>query len=115
MEDKEMIMATLHNYVDGWFEGDSKRMELALHKNLAKRHFYDNKVEELDYGTMIEFTKKGYGKENKPAEGTIKIEILSIDGHLASAKLETIFIDFVHLVKVDKQWKILNVLWDYIN
>jgi hypothetical protein len=41
------------------------------------------------------------------------VEILDIDGNLASVKLHsTTLVDYMHLARWDGQWRIINVLWD---
>ena len=37
----EQIVATVHDYYEGWFEGDAERMRRALHPDLVKRGIAD--------------------------------------------------------------------------
>ena len=36
-DDAALIVATAHDYFDGWFDGDVTRMRRALHRDLVKR------------------------------------------------------------------------------
>ena len=113
MNNHEAIERALLNYVEGWFEGNAVRMEEALHAKLAKRHYDNGTVNELDCDTMIDYTKNQYGKDEKFDSSKVEIKILDVYKNIATAIIITKYVDYVHLVKKDGKWKILNVLWDH--
>ena len=42
-------------------------------------------------------------------------EILDIYRNIATARSQTKgFVDYIHLVKIGEEWKIINVLWDKV-
>jgi hypothetical protein len=60
---------------------------------------------------LIEATR---GSAPRPAAGerNIVIEVLDISGDIASARIFSVqFNDYVHLMKRDGRWTLLNVLW----
>jgi hypothetical protein len=116
-EDSIQIMQTGLNYMEGWYTADTFRMNKALHPELIKRRVLaeqGNKINQLDKATMMEKTKTH--KVVPVNEQGVKITILDIFGTIASIKAESNgFYDYLHLVKIDGQWFILNALWDKKN
>jgi len=115
--DAAAIEAAVRNYIEGWFSSDAGRMEMALHPNLQKatvRTLQDGKTQYLDLveaQTMVHYTGQNQdwvkGKQlEKP------VEILYQDEHFAVVKaISTDFYDICGLVKLNGEWKILQVLW----
>ena len=117
--DSLKIIETSLNYIEGWYAGDTIRMDKALHSDLVKRRaslfpFTGNSfVESLSKSAMMEYTKAGFG--TKTPKETIKNEVVVLDifGNIANVKIiSTEFIDYLQLVKWNGEWKIINVLWD---
>ncbi|MDC6366691.1 nuclear transport factor 2 family protein [Flagellimonas amphidinii] len=60
-------------------------------------------------------SKKALSKQNQINE----VEILDVFRNTASVKLTTGYpermkwIEYIHLVKVEGEWKIANIVWDY--
>jgi len=108
--------AALH-YLEGWYEGNASRMETALHPELVKRSIDQlptgrSVVRSLTALTMVEFTRAGGGKNTPKEKQKNEVTVLAVDGDIATAKtISADYIDYLHLVKVDGQWKIINVLW----
>jgi hypothetical protein len=115
MTDRELIMNTVLNYVEGWYEADAKRMDQALHPKLSKRHItLEGDVWEAPKDWMIDATGKGNGKIDNPSIGRKQITILDMTKTMASVKLVSeVFDDYLHLAKVGDTWVIINALWDY--
>lgn len=117
-DDKSLIRATALNYLEGWFEGNVKRMDKALHEKLIKRIFKknsetgDKQFSEVNKAIMLEYTKKGSGKKHQREKLGIEVEILDIFSNIATVKTKCFqFIDYLHLVKTKGEWKIVSVLW----
>ena len=112
------IKMTCLNYLEGWYSGNADRMEKALHANLIKRRKITLKktgrdlINQATANDMIEYTEAKMGlKEN--ATQNIEIIILDIYNEIATVKTVTSdFIDYIHLVKFNSEWTIINVLWD---
>lgn len=115
----EAIKQTALDYIEGWYEGNAERMERALHPNLAKRAVYKNKktgedaVYNLTKEMMVNFTKRGGGKETPKDQRGIKVTILDTLENTASVRIDSVkFIDYLHIVKWQGKWVILNVVWE---
>lgn len=116
--DSAAIRRAALDYIEGWYTGNSERMQRALHPDLAKRAVDTDKqgrnrlivmsADELTRATRLEM-----GTDVPPERRWSRVEILDIDGDLASVKLHsTKLIDYMHLARWDGEWKIVNVLWD---
>jgi len=113
-KDDEEIIKTALDYIEGWYEGDAKRMERALHTDMIKRRFESNGImKELDTDRMIASTKGGVGKDVPKDIYEIEVEILEKNNNIASVVTRSEYIDYLHLAKIDNKWLIINVLWDF--
>lgn len=122
-EDKSLIEKATLGYIENFFENDFEKMSIYLHPELAKRgvskkrgieeyYFEDLSMEELK--NMLE-SKKILSKKDQ----INKVEILDVFRNTASVKLTTGYpermkwIEYVHLVKLEGEWKVANIVWDY--
>jgi hypothetical protein len=115
MNDRDEIERTVLNYVEGWYASDAERMGKALHQNLAKRRVTpEGEVWDVTRDWMIEATESGQGKIENPEDGMKNVHVLDMTETIASVKLVSEqFDDYLHLAKVQGEWKIVNALWDY--
>jgi ketosteroid isomerase-like protein len=108
--DAEAVTNTVLDYFEGWFDGDTARMERALHPELAKRRA----GEELGITTkprMVELTGQGAGAEDR-ADGRVEIEVHDVYKNAATATVHTAtYHEYVHLVRTGEGWRIANALW----
>lgn len=118
--DSASIRATVLDYVDGWYTGDAARMERAVHPDLAKRIWSPDpergrsRLENQTAMTLVQGTRRGWGRETPDSLRRREIEILEIFGNAASTRARmTDWIDLMHLARVNGEWKIVNVLWEY--
>ena len=116
--DKAAIRQTALDYLEGWYEGNGERMEGALHPELAKRIMRtgpqgQSRLDQMGAMTLVQFTKRGGGK-NTPKEKQQKdITILDIFENAACVKaVATDWVDYLHLAKANGKWVIVNVLWE---
>ena len=99
-------------------------MRHALHPKLAKRYVWNNpktgrsKIFEYSASCLIRDTQGGFGDRKAHVKKTpldqCQRDILMIDRYndMGIAKTEAIWgIDYIHLVKFNGEWKIINVLW----
>lgn len=108
----EAITDTVHDYFEGWFDGDEERMDRALHPNLVKRQAGD----ELGITTkerMLELTRAGEGKEAVLGlDRRIDVTVADVHGEIATAVVRSaVYHEYVHLVRTPDGWKIANALW----
>jgi len=117
--DSAAIRAAALDYVEGWYAGDGARMERALHGELAKRNVYADaqsgrsRLIQMSALTLVDQTRSGGGSDIAAAERRRDVAILDIYGNAASvrARMAT-WIDYMHLVKWNGRWVIVNVLWE---
>lgn len=118
-DDEKSIKATALNYIEGWYSADTSRMVKALSPELKKSGFLVNDetnqvvIREASYSQMIKWTgaRSNVLKENP--ELKIEVKILEIGKNIATVKTVTPdFIDYIHLGKLNGEWKIYNVVWE---
>jgi hypothetical protein len=116
--DAAAIKQTALDYIEGWYEGNSERMERALHPELAKRIARTNqegfsRLDQMSAMSLVQGTKRGGGK-NTPKERQQKdVTILDVFENAASVKVvASEWIDYLHMAKFNGRWLIVNVLWE---
>ncbi|HEV2835727.1 MAG TPA: nuclear transport factor 2 family protein [Pyrinomonadaceae bacterium] len=116
--DKEAIKQTALDYVEGWYEGNSERMERALHPDLAKRVVMrDDKgrtrLDQMSAMGLVMAVKRGGGKDTPKEKQQKDVTILDVFENAASVKaVMSGWIDYMHMAKVNGRWVIVNVLWE---
>ncbi|KUY19614.1 hypothetical protein BAZ12_05065 [Elizabethkingia miricola] len=112
--------ATL-DYIESQHSPNPVRMERALHPRMVKRTFWKDKATGKDYvretntESMV-LLAESYNKNGDkfPASPRKDIKLLDVSDRTASVKLfADEWIDYMHLVKLNGTWKIINVLWQY--
>ena len=117
-KEKTAIKQAALDYMEGWYEGNVERMTKALHPELVKRAPLPLPTGRLNLqfasaSNMVEYTRAGFGKAKAQNKGNVEITIFNVSRNIASAMaISGEYIDYIHLVKIDKEWKILNVLWE---
>ncbi|MBK8805281.1 MAG: nuclear transport factor 2 family protein [Bacteroidales bacterium] len=103
------------NYVAGWYSGNKEQMILALHPQLEKRQVVsDVSVSSVSYSWMLNAQDNCWGCLSDVKKGKKEITILDESENIATARLfSNSFYDYLHLVKFDGYWKVLNAVWDY--
>jgi hypothetical protein len=125
--ERQAIVATVHDYFEGWFEGDAVRMDRALHPGLAKRAPMaalqavglgsDRDPDALDEDTrdsMVEATARGVGttRATTPEERVIEVDVVDVEGWIATVVVRSpIYHEYLHLVRTSQGWRITNALW----
>jgi len=123
--DSLQIRETVLNYLEGMETNNPQRIEKAMHPDLAKRTIAKNK-EGIEYPlNMTAASLIGYSKDfdfglfykgDIDPEVPLKSEvtIYEISNGIATVKAETNkfeFVDYIHLGKLNGEWKIINILW----
>ena len=115
--DEDAVRATASDYIEGWFDGDSERMERALHPELAKRcrgieGDDPDALETLSATEMIDATADGEGQREDAADRQIEIKIEYLSGNIASVTLlDHRYVDLLQLIRMPEGWKIVNAVW----
>lgn len=107
------------DYIEGWYAGDAARMERAVHPDLAKRLVYFDArsgrsgLDHQSAMTLVQNTRAGAGRDTPPARQLKEVTILDRFGNAASVKIvASDWIDYLHLIRWNGEWKIVNVLWE---
>jgi len=118
-EDLEKIRRAALDYAESWYAGDRDQIERALHPDLCKRIVRRDesrdrsRVDHMSAMTLAQGVAKGWGKRTPPEERQKDVKILDVYRSAATVRLEMRgWVDFMHIGKVDGEWKIINVLWD---
>jgi hypothetical protein len=117
--DRAAIRATALDYIEGWYTHDAARMERALHPQLVKRRLISDAagnaaIDEMTGLRLVQATRAPAGW-TAPKLGNQRrdVAILDVFGNTASVKIDADnWVDYLHLVRTDGSWKILNVLWE---
>lgn len=117
-EDSLGIRQAALDYIEGWYAGNADRMARALHPELVKRIRLADTSGNVWIGGMgatdlIRRTRIEGGTRTPAAERRTDVSILDIFQNAASARIDAGgWIDYLHLVRWQDRWVILNVLWE---
>ena len=117
---KEIERACL-DYIEGFYEGDTTKLERSLKPTLYKFGYWKNKTtgsyepdgqmtfrQAIDYAKRVA-EKKNFAKEDSPK----KVEILDVGNSIAAAKVTAWWgIDYILLSRQNDRWMIDQVLWE---
>jgi len=117
--DREAIIQVAHDYIDGFYEGDAQRMRRALHPDLAKRDIVGDRVaghlrvRNMTAQQLIDVAASSSGKQTAQRDAhECDVTILDIFHDVATVKVVAVdWVDYLHLARVDGEWKIINALW----
>ncbi|MCZ4244003.1 nuclear transport factor 2 family protein [Pedobacter punctiformis] len=120
-QDSLDIKQAVLDYIESQHTPNPSQMERALHPRLVKRTFWKDKETNKDYvretsaESMVILAESYNKKKDKfPAVPKKEVKFLDISDRTASVKLlADEWIDYMHLVKLNNSWKIINVLWQY--
>jgi len=118
---KEGVEKACMNYIEGFYEGDTTKLEASLQPTLNKFGFWKNKetkeynqVPHMSFEQALAYAKnvlekKEFPKPNAPKE----VEVLHIANTIAAAKITAWWgIDYILLSKRGEKWMIEQVLWE---
>ena len=108
-------------YIEAQHTPNPKLMESALHPRMVKRSVFRNKTAQKDFisefftENMVILAETYNVKGDKfPKNPRKEIKLLDVSAKTASVKLfADAWIDYMHIVKENGEWKIVNVLWQY--
>lgn len=110
------IETNVLNYIENFFENNYDEISKSLHPRLAKRGL--NPDDTLSEGFPIEELKRLIStKEKLPIKYQKNVvEDITIYGNMARTSLKTGYpktrwTEYIHLVKQEEKWKIINVFW----
>ena len=123
VNDSVAIREAALNYVEGYYNADWQRVSKGVSPELAKRIVIKDTlgnfmVKNMGASELLFATKHNRNTNvlnpDQPFRG--QVIIYDIQGKIATAKVVTNkfkFIDYVQMGKMDGEWKVINVLWDF--
>ena len=120
-QDSLEIKQAALDYIESQHKVNPKQMERALHPRMVKRTFWKDKATNKDYvretttESMI-LLAESYNKKGDMFPASPKKEVLLLDVSERTASVKLIAdegIDYMHIVKINGTWKIINVLWQF--
>jgi hypothetical protein len=117
VDDRDAIVATVTDYWEGWFDGDARRMERALHPALAKKGVTVDasgvQISRAMTATeMVGWTSDGEGVAEKPADFSYEITINDAYRAIATVTVHSgVYREYLQLVREPEGWRILNALY----
>jgi hypothetical protein len=118
-QDRQKIVNVALDYIDGFYDGNAERMARALHPDLVKRIISVDQSTGRQYlrnanaQQIVERTASGMGRQIAQRDGRRSdVTILDTFGDIASVRVDAgTWVDYLHVGKVNGEWKIINVLW----
>lgn len=109
------------DYIEAQHNVNPKQFERAAHPRMVKRTFAKNKATNKEYlrETFTDFMivlSEFYNRNGDKFPKTPKKEVIILDIYDRTASVKLIadeWIDYMHIVKINETWKIVNVLWQY--
>ncbi|RAJ85656.1 putative lumazine-binding protein [Chitinophaga dinghuensis] len=109
------------DYIESQHQPDSAQMARCLHPRLVKRTFWKYPRQQREYlreshaDEMVLLAASYNIKGDKfPPNPRKEVILLDVSSNTASVKLYADeWIDYMHLVKLNNEWKIVNVLWQF--
>ncbi|MFK7001588.1 nuclear transport factor 2 family protein [Flavobacterium oreochromis] len=120
-QDSLEIKKVALDYIESQHNPNPSQMEQALHPRMVKRTFWKDKSTEKDFlretttESMVLLAESYNKKGNKfPKNPKKDIIFLDVSNRIASLKLiADEWIDYMHIIKLNGKWKLVNVLWQY--
>ena len=120
-QDSLEIRQAALDYIESQHKPSPLQMERALHPRMVKRTFWKDKATGKDYvretttESMI-LLAESYNKNGDKFPTSPKKEVVLLDVSERTASVKLIadeWIDYMHIVKINGSWKIINVLWQF--
>lgn len=115
--EKEAAIRAALDYSDGAYSGDAARMERAIHPDLNKVVFGRRSPATglmsrySTFSDLVELTRTALFMV-EPEKRLTETAVLEITEDVACLRVKTAqWCDYLQLIKVGGQWKIINVLW----
>ncbi|MCG8418443.1 MAG: nuclear transport factor 2 family protein [Proteobacteria bacterium] len=120
-EEERAIRRAALDYIEAQHKVDGARMERSVHPLLVKRAVYANRKSGKQFlldttsERMIQLAET-YNRAGDKFPKKPKKEVIIFDRVDSAASVKLIadeWIDYMHLAKLNGQWKVVNVLWQY--
>ncbi|WKB81768.1 nuclear transport factor 2 family protein [Cellulophaga lytica] len=110
--DYSLVEKTVSYYLDGGTNNDFETLKKAFHPSASMKFIKGESYTEVNAIDFFEKAIKPGPKQNR----TCIVEQINIAGNAANARLRIdypsfYFIDYVNLLKIDGEWKIVNKIF----
>lgn len=125
--DSLAIETACRNYVEGWAEGNTDKVNKGISDELVKRTVAKDKdglsyVNDMGNSLLLMVTKRnkdGVKSTDLEPDKPFKLDVFIYDitGEFALAKTVNTkygFFDYCQLAKINGEWKVINVLWGWL-
>jgi len=116
--DSTVIEQVVLNYIENFFENKVEAMNKSLHPRLAKRGLNPDRSMSEDFPpetlAKLMSEKRAFPKsaqKNKVLD--IKVFRDSATASLVTGYPSTRWVEYLHLVRQNGEWKIINVFWEF--
>lgn len=115
--DVDQVIAAATDYLDAFYSGTAQerraRINGVLYPDLAKRapaYMRSGLMLNISYSEMGRIAERSV-HEDRPIPYSVKV--LDVTPRMASVRTDADWgVDYIHLAKLDGDWKVVNVLWD---
>ncbi len=109
------------DYIEAQHNAKPEQFERAAHPRMVKRTFWTHKKTGREYlresfTDYMVLLSKTYNQDGESFPKTPKKEVIILDVFDKTASVKLIadgWIDYMHIVKLNGTWKIVNVLWQF--
>jgi len=119
-DDVAGVKQACFNYIDTFYKADTTLAYQSIHPSLQKRGFsYSEKTSsyskqlEMPFPALIRLAST-WNKDSKRANADSPrvVDVFEVADKTATAKVTAVWgIDYIHLMKENGRWMIVNVLW----
>lgn len=118
LRDSILIKKAATDYLEGFYEGDTLKLQRSLNPMLYKYGYWQTKTgtyegEQMTYAQAIDYAKEVAVKKHFAKEGSPKeVYLLDIQSQIACAKVIAWWgLDYLLLSKKGDHWMIDQVIW----
>lgn len=109
--DYQLIEKTLNYYMEGGSNRDFETLKKAFHDTATMKYITEEGYKEVNALEFFSGMKSG-----SRVDRVNRIVEITVSGHAANARLELqypefTFVDFMNLLKIDGEWKIVNKIF----
>lgn len=116
---EEGVRRAALDYIEGFYEGDPDKLRRGLHPELVKYGYYrpadstDYRGSAMSFDEAIAFAERVRDENRQPGPDAPKeVILLDVQDQTAAAKIVAWWgTDYLHLARVDGDWKVLHVIW----
>lgn len=117
--DEEGVRRAALDYIEGFYEGDPDKLRRGLHPEMVKYGYYRAEPGAayegmaMSFAEAIAFAERVRSQGSQPGPDAPKeVILLDVQDQTAAAKIVAWWgTDYLHLARIDGEWKILHVIW----